>query len=545
MGIKKIKILNTFYNYLKNQFLFRFNKWDFLSVVTSLIIFIPVLIIITNFNGESENWSHIKENLLFGYISSTLFLVIGVGLTSAFIGVGCAWFISCYEFPGRKFIEWILILPMTIPTYIVAFSYYDTIENFNSFFIWCRNNIGLNQTMKIENTIVYLVVIILFSFVLYPYVFLSVRASLMIQGRRTIEAANTLGIPTTKLLRKIIIPIIRPAIIAGVSLVVMETLNDYAAVEYFGISTLTVGIFRSWFGMFDVQSALKLSSYLIMFVFLILVIEKMYRKGARYNNNGGKSSLRKVIVGNKKQYLIIIFCLTPFIFGFFIPVVRLFTWMLKSNVNLYELNLIKTVFNTISVSIISSLVIVFLAYFINFSKNYFNNDLCKKISQLAILGYSMPGAIIAIGVLKFGSAINNLVSIVLIGSIFGLIFSYIVRFFAVAWQPIDSSMEKFCKNINQASRTLNAKPLKLIKNINFPILSKPIMIACLIVFIDISKELPLTLIIRPFNFDTLATLTYDLVNQAQYFKSAIPSLLIILISIPAILLIKTQMDKSV
>jgi len=207
--------LNSFYNYFKNQFLFRFNSWDFLSIVTSLIIFIPIFIIITNFNAESENWSHIKENLLFDYISSTLFLVLGVGLTSTIIGVGCAWFVSCYEFYGRKFIEWILILPMTIPTYVAAFSYYDIIENFNSFFIWCRNHIGLNQTMNIENIIVHLVVIILFSFVLYPYVFLSVRASLMIQGRRTIEAANTLGIPTNKLLRKVIIPIIRPAILLG------------------------------------------------------------------------------------------------------------------------------------------------------------------------------------------------------------------------------------------------------------------------------------------------------------------------------------------
>ena len=152
--------MNPFYNYFKNQFLFRFNSWDFLSIVTSLIIFIPIFIIITNFNAESENWSHIKENLLFDYISSTLFLVVGVGLTSTIIGVGCAWFVSCYEFYGRKFIEWILILPMTIPTYVAAFSYYDIIENFNSFFIWCRNHIGLNQTMNIENIIRYNIVLI-------------------------------------------------------------------------------------------------------------------------------------------------------------------------------------------------------------------------------------------------------------------------------------------------------------------------------------------------------------------------------------------------
>ena len=195
-----------------------------------------------------------------------------------------------------------------------------------------------------------------------------------------------------------------------------------------------------------------------------------------WKNLKHKTRQKIIIIGNKKQYLIIIFCLTPFIFGFLIPLVRLFTWMLTSHVNIYELNLIKTVFNTIYISIISSFTIVFLAYFINFSKNYFNNDVCKKISQLAILGYSMPGAIIAIGILKFSSAINDLVSIVLIGSIFGLIFSYIVRFFAVAWQPIDSSMEKLGLNINKASRTLSVSPLKSLIHLNYPILKKPLLI---------------------------------------------------------------------
>ena len=537
--------MKNIYKYLKNEFLFRINIWSFLSILLSLIIFLPIFLIITNFNIESANWIHIKENLLIGYICSTLYLVIGVGITSTIIGVGCAWFVTCYDFYGRKYIEWVLILPMTIPTYIAAYSYYDILEIFNPILIWGRNNIGLQETIFIESIFIYLIVIILFSFVLYPYVYLSTKASLMIQGCRTIEAANTLGISTNKLLRKIIIPIIRPAIIAGVSLVVMETLNDYGAVEYFGISTLTIGIFRSWFGMSDVGSALKLSSFLIIFVFIILVFEKIYRRGAKYNNEGGKNSLRRINIEKKKQYMIIIFCLTPFLFGFLIPIVRLLTWMLRSDVSLNDFNLVMVVFNTVAISIVSSIIIVFLAYLINFSKNYFNNDVCKKISHLAILGYSMPGAIIAIGMLKLNSSINELIPLLLIGSIFGLIFSYTVRFFAVAWQPIDSSMEKLSKNINQASRTLNVKPSRSLISINLPILKKPLLISCLIVFIDISKELPLTLILRPFNFDTLATLTYDLVNQAQFFKSSIPSLLIILISAPAIILINKQITEKI
>ena len=536
--------MKSIYRYLKNELLFHINIWNFLSILASFLIFLPIFLIITNFNIEAVNWLHIKENLLIGYVSSTLYLVIGVGIASTIIGVGCAWFITCYDFYGRKYIEWILILPMTIPTYIAAYSYYDILEAFNPFFIWSKNNYGLNETMLIETIFIYLIVIILFSFVLYPYIYLSTKASLMIQGSRIIEAANTLGIPTNKLLRKVIIPIIRPSIIAGVSLVIMETLNDYAAVEYFGISTLTIGIFRSWFGMHDVDSALKLSSFLITFVFIVLVLEKIYRKGAKYDNKGGGNSLRRIKIEKKEQCLIIIFCLIPFLFGFLIPVGRLFTWMLRSDVSLNGFNLLMITFNTVTISLVSSIIIVVLAFFINFSKNYFNNDACKKISQLAILGYSMPGAIIAIGILKLSSSIDGLIPLMLIGSIFGLLLSYIVRFFAVAWQPIDSSMEKLGENINQASRTLSVKPIKSLVNINFPILKKPLLVASLIVFIDVSKELPLTLILRPFNFDTLATLTYDLITQSQFFQSSIPSLLIILISVPAILIINNQVDKE-
>ena len=218
--------------------------------------------------------------------------------------------------------------------------------------------------------------------------------------------------------------------------------------------------------------------------------------------------------------------------------------MLQSDVSFNDFNLVITTLNTLGISLISSIIIVILAFLINFIKNYFDNDASRKISRLAILGYSMPGAIIAIGILKLNSLIHGVISLVLIGSVSGLVFSYVVRFFAVGWQPIESSMEKLGKNINQASRSLNVKPSKSLWNINLPIMKKPLLIACLVVFIDVAKELPLTLILRPFNFDTLATMTYDLINQAQFFQSSIPSLFIILISLPAILIINKQVGEE-
>ena len=527
--------------YFKDEFIFRMNSWNFISIIISLFIFMPIFMIIYNYNFQTDNWFHIKENLLFTYLSSTVYLVLGVSIVSTIIGVGCAWFVTCHNFYGRKYLEWILILPMTIPTYIAAYSYYDILEILNPFFNWTRKNIGIKETIMIENILIYLIVIALFSFVLYPYIYLSARASLLIQGSRLIEAANMLGTSTDKIFRKVILPIIRPAIVAGSSLVVMETLNDYAAVEYFGISTLTIGIFRSWFGMNDMASALKLSTYLITFVFLFLATEKFYRRKEKYNNiRGNRHSYSRISLGRKKTIIVLILCLTPFVFGFLIPVGRLLTWLIYSNINLMDVSLWIITFNTLLISIISSVVIVFFAYLINFSKNYFNNDALKKICHIAILGYSMPGAIIAIGVLKLNSSISGIMPLIIIGSTSGLIFAYLVRFFAVAWQPIESSMEKQCASINQASRTLKIKAITSISYINFPILKKPLLLTCLIVFIDITKELPLTLILRPFNFDTLATLTYDLVNQAQFFQSSVPSLLIIFISLPAILIINRQ-----
>ena len=308
------------------------NSWTFLSLFISLLIFLPIFLIIYNFNIESNNWLHIRQNLLMKYIYSTLYLVFGVGILSTIIGVGSAWFVTCHEFYGRKYLEWILILPMTIPTYIAAYSYYDIVELCNPFFNWCRNNIGVKETITIENFLIHLIVIILFSFVLYPYVYLSVRASLLISGNRFIESANTLGIPSNKIFKKLILPVTKPAIIAGLSLVVMETLNDYAAVEYFGVSTLTIGIFRSWFGMHDIESALKLSSYLIIFVFFILVIEKIYSRREKYHNvRGSGNNFKRISIDKEKTIMVLLFCSIPFLFGFLIPVGRLFTWLIYSN----------------------------------------------------------------------------------------------------------------------------------------------------------------------------------------------------------------------
>ena len=538
-------LFNSLTAYIKRELYFKLNPWTIVSLIICFLIFSPIFIIIINFNIQTENWAHIKEYLLLKYIFSSSLLVIGVGLISTIIGVGCAWIVTCYNFHGKRLIEWTLLLPMTVPTYIVAYSYSDILELFNPLFIWSRKNIGIKYTLIFDEFLVFFIVIILFSFVLYPYVYISTRASLMLQGNRLVEAANMLGYKSSSIFFKVILPMIKPAIAAGLSLVVMETLNDYAAVEYFGISTLTIGIFRSWFGMNDISSALKISAFLVLFILLILVLERLARGQEKYfNRTGAPNELIKINLSLKDTIKALLFCIIPVVFGFIFPVTRQLIWLFYSDFSAIDKNIFNITINTISISFFSCIMIVIISFTINFVKSYFGNDILKKFGQLAILGYSMPGAIIGIGILKLNGYISQSYTIIITGTVFGLVFAYIIRFLAVAWQPIESSMEKQCASINQTSRFLSKSTQQAMFKVNIPILKKTLLLTCLIVFVDIMKELPLTLILRPFNFDTLSTLTYDLINQAQFFQSSLSSLLIIFISLPIILFVSSQIKEE-
>ena len=263
-------------NYIKTEIYFKLNIWTFTSTILCLLIIIPIAVIGFQFGIYSENWNHIKSTVLNKYIFSTVILVIGTSFLSAIIGVLCAFFVSFCKFPGRKFFEWGLILPLTIPTYIAAYSYYDILEIFNPLMLLIRERYSIHAMNLFNDILVYICIILILTSVLFPYVYLSTRASFLSQGNNLIEAAKTLGFSQFRIFWKVILPLSRPAIIAGLSLVIMETLNDYGAVEYFGIPTFTVGIFRSWLGMNDLDSALKLSIYLLSFIFYIIFDIRSY-----------------------------------------------------------------------------------------------------------------------------------------------------------------------------------------------------------------------------------------------------------------------------
>ena len=530
---------------LKQELLFKFNGWTVVSLLVGLFIFFPIGEILLSINSQSSNWSHLKETVLLTYFLNSFILVFGTAFISLIFGVSSAWLISNYQFKYGKILEWALVLPLAIPTYIAAYAYFDILELFNPLLVWVRNSINIEAMQLLNDSLVYFVTILVMSSVLYPYIYLLARSAFLKQGKQLRDAAKTLGYNEKSVFWKIALPMVRPAIIAGVSLVVMETLNDYGAVKHFGIPTFTSGIFRTWLGMGDLVGALQLSTVLIFFIFLLLALEKQARSRSKYHDSlHSKSTSKKIILNKNKSTAAIACCLTPLILGFVIPLFRLISWAWISRDKASALVSIEMISNSLGLSIISSISIVLIALLLVFTSRYFNSYVINFSNRLATLGYSIPGAVIAIGILLFTAQINAVTNFVLTGSLLLLVFAYIVRYLAVACQPINAGIETNCDSLNNASKSLGSSTYTSLRLVNIPLIKNTLITAGLLVFIDIIKELPLTLILRPFNFETLSTATFDLSSQAQIIEASLPALCMIAVVLVPLVYLNYRLDNS-
>ena len=530
---------------LKQELLFKLNGWTVVSLLVGLFIFFPIGEILFSINSQSSNWSHLKETVLFTYFLNSFILVFGTAFISLIFGVSSAWLISNYQFKYGKILEWALVLPLAIPTYIAAYAYFDILELFNPILVWVRNNINIEAMQLLNDSLVYFVTILVMSSVLYPYIYLLARSAFLKQGKQLRDAAKTLGYNEKSVFWKIALPMARPAIIAGVSLVVMETLNDYGAVKHFGIPTFTSGIFRTWLGMGDLVGALQLSAVLIFFIFLLLALEKQARSRSKYHDSlHSKPMSKKIILNKNKSTAAIACCLTPLILGFVIPLFRLMSWAWISRDKASALVSIEMISNSLGLSIISSISIVLIALLLVFTSRYFNSYVINFSNRLATLGYSIPGAVIAIGILLFTAQINAVTNFVLTGSLVLLVFAYIVRYLAVACQPINAGIETNCDSLNNASKSLGSSTYTSLRLVNIPLIKNTLITAGLLVFIDIIKELPLTLILRPFNFETLSTATFDLSSQAQIIEASLPALCMIAVVLVPLVYLNYRLDNS-
>jgi iron(III) transport system permease protein len=506
-------------------------SWYVIAFLFAILLTLPILYIAFGLLLPADDtWRHLSTYLLPNYLYNTSIILIGIGFISLLLGIPTAWLVSAYRFPMQKTLSWLLILPLAIPAYINAYTY-KALCSKGLFYTWFGVYIDV---MNLQGAI------LVIASVLYPYIFLIARSSFENIPQSLIEASQLLGKSKYYTFFHIILPIARPAMIGGLVLVLMEGLNEYGTFKYYSIQTFSTGIFRAWFAMDSIASAIRLAACLLVFVFTLLSIEKWQSRKLRFSNAQTQKPLRKQQLKGWKAVLAILVCLVPCMLGFGIPILQLLHWasQIWKEVNLP--NFTTLISNSLLLASISAIVVVIPALLLNYVQRISPQLWVQTTVRIASLGYAIPGAIIAIGTMATLLVIDRWLSTVfalklsnlwLSGTTGGLIYAYSVRFFSVASQPIAARWQQISPNMDNASWLLGKNRLKTFFLLHLPLLKGSLAAAMLLVIVDVLKELPLTLILRPFNFDTLATTAFEFADDERLVSASISSLLIILVGL--------------
>ena len=521
----------------------KINIWYASSLLISLVVAAPILTVFSSFFETTGNYSLILKNtFLYDYIYNSLILLIGVLFLTFIIGVGCAYLVSFYNFPGVNFFKWSLILSFAVPAYIYAYSLTAFFENYGTAFSILKNLFGEgNYNSHIPKFDGMTGAIISISFSLFGYVYVLTRTSFHYQSQNLIELGKNLGFSKEKSFFKIILPSARPAIVAGLSLVAMETLSDFGSVSFFGISTFTTGIYNAWISFDDLTLANRLSFYLLIFILGLFILENFSRKKAQYHTSskGGFKSKSVINLSGYKSFLAFSFCMLVFSISFLFPVLQMLYWTIIFPKHLADLDLINLFSNTIILVILSSCLLIALAFISNYGNRVSKSKFLEALTTFSISGYAIPGIILAVAFITFISWFDGFIlgqfelsSIkpIFIGSILGLVLVYFIRFYSLASNGIKSGYLKINYSIDEGAYLLGYSKFKTFKNIHVPYLKNSILLIGILLAIEIIKELPITLIMRPFNFETFATKAYIYASQDLLEAAAAPSLFLIIIA---------------
>ena len=533
--------------------------WPKTSVLLSLFVLLPVAGLLWAAVGTDENiWQHLLNSVLPSYIVNSLILVTGVCLGVTLVGTCTAWLIANCRFPGHKVFGWMLILPLAMPAYVMAYVYTDFLEYsgplqtaLRLIFSWENSNEYWFPEVRSHGG-----AIILLSLVLYPYVYALARAAFSSQALSLLEAGRMLGHSPMKVFFSVSLPLARPAIVVGVTLASMETLSDFGTVDYFAVRTLTTGIFDVWFGMENQSGAAQIALVLLTFIILLVWLERTSRKKQRVNANSRINSTLRLELKGWRSALAIICCGLPILFGFLLPAIILAIY------SSYSFNLFKYADylaytgNTLFLATGTAVLCMMLGIFIGYSQRLSSHWSVKLATRISTIGYAIPGAALAIGLIISFGAMNEIIipisehfslsaqSFFLSGGVVALFFAYTIRFLAISVGSVESGLEKITPNMDMASRTLGSGPFSTLCRIHIPLLRPALIAGSILVFVDTMKELPATLILRPFNFETLATFVYQYASDELLVECAPAALTIVLAGILPVILLNAAIDKK-
>jgi len=533
--------------------------WSLGAALTALVLGLPVLVVVTSLLTPAVDfWRHLGGTVLPGYIRNTLLLMMGVGTGTLLIGVCCAWLCTLCRFPGRKVFQWALLLPMAMPAYIIAYTYTGMLDfagpvqsTLRIWFEWGYGDYWFPQVRSLGGAVVML------SLVLYPYVYLLARSAFLEQSVCVMEVSRTLGCGPWRSFFKIALPLARPAIIAGLTLALMETLADFGTVHYFGVPTLTTGVFRAWFGLGDLHAASQLAALMMFFVMVLIIVERRSRSRARYHNTSRRhQELPGYTLRGPRAAAAFLVCLAPLFFGFLLPAAQLVSWMTATWATSFDAAFLELARNSLLLAAAAAAMTLLLALPLMYSKRLHPTPMLDGSVKLAGMGYAVPGLVIAIGVIiPFAWLDNTLDSwmrdtfdistgLLLSGSLAALLFAYVVRFMAVALHTVEAGLTKIKPSMDDAARSLGLRPLAVLRRVHLPMIRGSLLTALLLVFVDVLKELPATLVLRPFNFNTLAVRAFELASDEFLAESSLAALAIVLAGILPVILLSATIAGS-
>ena len=527
--------------------------------LAALLIALPIAQVASSLLTPSgDTWRHLADTVLAEYVVNTLWLLAGVCAGVLLLGVPTAWLVSTYRFTGRAWLEWALVLPLAMPAYVIAYAYTDALQFAGPVQSWLRELTGWRAREYWFPDIRSLGgAIVLFTLVLYPYVYLTARAAFLQQTLNTLEAARLLGYGTWGSVWRIMLPLARPGIVAGTALALMETLADFGTVAYFGIPTFSTGIYRAWFSLGDKNAAAQLSAFMLVFVIGILLAERISRGRARVH--GGQRRAPAYRLHGWRAALALLVCVLPLLLGFAIPALMLCKMALAEGDAQFGPRFIGLVRNSFLLASVTALVAVLAALLIGYAGRGIaagRSWLLRALTRVCGMGYALPGSVVAVGVLVPVARLDNAVSswlqqhlgwsagLLLTGGIAALVYAYLVRFLGVALQTVNAGLVKITPGMDAASRSLGHGPGATLRRVHLPMLRGSLLTAALIVFVDVMKELPATFVMRPFNFDTLAVQAYNLASDERLAEAATASLVIVAVGLLPVILLSRSIRRE-
>lgn len=545
--IKKIRRLN-------------WNAWTIFVVAIAFLISAPVIFVLSSiFSDTGEIWSHLASTVLPRYLLNSFILMLGVGCGVSVIGVGAAWLVTMCRFPGSRIFEWAMLLPLATPAYILAYTYTELLEFYGPVQMWLREIFGWTsvsdywfpQIRSLGGAIA------LLTLTLYPYVYLLTRVAFLEQSTCTLEASRSLGANPWRSFFTIALPLARPAIMAGLALALMETLNDFGTVQYFGVDTFTTGIYRTWFGMGERVAAAQLAAVLLLFILWLILLELWSRRQAKYyQTTSQQQQLKRFPLDGIRGIATSFACLFPVFLGFLLPAGLLLEMTITESGASFRGRFWDYASHSLTLAGITAVLGVVIALLMAYGVRLNPNWGMGVSTRIAAMGYAIPGSVIAVGILIPIGTIDNAIDgfmrsmfgistgLLLSGTMTALVFAYLVRFMAVAFGAVESSLVKIKPSLDDASRSLGYGVTKTLIKVHVPMMWGGLLTGAMLTFVDVMKELPATMVIRPFNFDTLAIRVYNLAADERLSEAAGPALAIVLVGIIPVIILSLKIAKS-